>query len=138
MACEQVKHQDDIGSPLVLLIEDHPLLALTMKAALEEGGYQVIIATDGKSALQCLRDGLQPTALVTDIGLGDGADGSQLALCARRNNPLLPVVYISGDIHQESAEEPVRGGVMLQKPFSPDGLLSALFQAREASSINPH
>lgn len=88
----------------MLLVEDQPLLALVMQTALEDGGYRVVTANSGTSALEQLNEGLRPAALVTDIGLGSGPNGWQLANCARQLDQNLPVIFISGDTGERLEE----------------------------------
>jgi DNA-binding NtrC family response regulator len=114
------------GSPVVLLVEDEPLLAIMTQAALEEGGYDVVVATGGKKAMEWLNAGLRFWALVTDIRLGNGPNGWQLAQHARRSHPELPVVYVSGDAGEDCAERAVCGSVILQKPINTSQLLAAV------------
>jgi len=63
---------------------------------------------------------------VTDIRLGRGPDGWQLAQHARRRDPGLRVIYVSGDPDQDSTEYAVAGGVMLSKPLNVPQLLRAV------------
>lgn len=114
------------GSPIVLLVEDEPLLAIMTQAALEEGGYEVVVATDGRKAMEWLDAGLRFWALVTDIRLGNGPNGWQLAQHARRSRPELPIIYVSGDPGQDCSERAVCGSVVLQKPINTSRLLAAV------------
>ena len=74
---------------MILLVEDQPLLAMTTQCALKEAGYKVALATSGQQALEILAGGLTPAVLLTDIRLGRGLNGWQLALRAREHDPAL-------------------------------------------------
>ena len=112
---------------MILLVEDQPLLAMLAQCALEEAGYEVALATNGEDALEALNSGLRLTALVTDIRLGRGPDGWQVvAQQARRHDPALRVIYMSGDAEQDSTDCAVPGSVMLSKPLNIPHLLRAI------------
>jgi DNA-binding NtrC family response regulator len=65
-------------------------------------------------------------ALVTDIRLGDGNDGWQVARRARELRPLLPVVYMSGDSAVDHASQGVPHSIMVQKPFAAAQIVTAV------------
>ena len=112
---------------LLLLVEDEPLLRLASGDTLEEAGFAVAFACDGSQAIVALGNQDLPLAgLITDIRLGSGADGWEVARRAREINPLLPVVYITGD---SAADWPARGvpnSLILQKPFAEAQLVAAI------------
>lgn len=132
MSCERADERSQ-SATVVLLVEDQPLIALVAQSTLEEAGYRTVVVPDGSSALQQLEEGFRPSVLITDIRLGDGPDGWELAAHARKHDPQLPVVYMSGDSGQESSRA-VPGGMMLQKPVSATHLISAV----EASARPKH
>jgi len=63
----------------LLLVEDDELVRLTVAMTLEDLGFTVLEATTGEAALQQLKTGLDTDILVTDIDLGPGISGLQLA-----------------------------------------------------------
>lgn len=115
------------GRPIVLVVEDEPLIGLTIQESLEEAGYDVRLM---KSAVQALHefesaaDALN--ALVTDIRLQDEKDGWQIARRARELNPLLPVVYMSGDSAGDHTSQGVPDSIMVQKPFAAAQIVTAV------------
>lgn len=112
---------------LLLLVEDEPILRLASGAALEDGGFTVAFACEGAEAILTLSSQGPPIAgLITDIRLGSGPDGWEVARRAREANPLMPVVYITGD---SAADWPVHGvpnSLILQKPFADAQLITAI------------
>lgn len=116
------------GPAAVLLVEDEPLLAMTTQAALEDGGHEVVVASNAVKALELLEGGFRPSALITDIRLGTGKNGWQLAVEARSHDPQLPVIYVSGDSGGEGGEHAVGGSLRLRKPILVHQLLSAIAQ----------
>jgi len=79
--------------PAVLLVEDEPLLGELMTEALIDQGFEVHAAGDAGDALRHLVSGAEVDILFTDIDLGGGMDGAELAQLAREMRPKLPVVY---------------------------------------------
>jgi CheY-like chemotaxis protein len=112
--------------PLVLLVEDEPIILEVMQVVLEEGGFAVVAAQDGHQALAMLDGhGADFDGLVTDIRLPAGPDGWEIARAARRLAPL-PVFYITGDSAAYWDQHGVPGSHLLQKPFNPVRLCEML------------
>ena len=88
----------------ILVAEDEPLIALALQGNLEEGGYTIRVAASGREALLAL-ESAEPifVGLITDIRLGAGPDGWEVARRARELNPGLAIVYMSGDSAHEHA-----------------------------------
>jgi CheY-like chemotaxis protein len=108
-----------------------------MQDFLEDSGYEVEVAYDGHLALAYLSKETPLSVIVTDIRLGQGPNGWEVARHARAKEPDLPIVYVSGDCAHEFGQLGVPGSRMLQKPFQSAELLSALSKAiagRAASS----
>jgi DNA-binding response OmpR family regulator len=109
------------ASVLILLVEDEQLIALSVQDALEEGGYAVCAAASGTEAFS-----VQLSALVTDIRLGAGPDGWDVARHARELTPRLRIVYMSGDSSHEHSSRGVPDSLMIQKPFAPAQIVTAI------------
>jgi DNA-binding response OmpR family regulator len=107
----------------VLLVEDDELLGVLFELALCEAGYLVVRARNGADAMATLSAATPVDLLVTDIGLGDGADGWQVARRARARNPDMPVIYMTGARADEWMPQHVPMGVLLLKPFPIDQLV---------------
>jgi len=103
----------------LLVVEDDDIVRMLMVEVLDELGYTVIEAEDGKAALQVLANSSQPLELMmTDVGLPD-MRGDVLAGKARELRPLLPVLFASG--YADSINVP-EGMHLIGKPFSIDQL----------------
>jgi DNA-binding response OmpR family regulator len=116
--------------PVILVVEDDPLIHAIVEESLSEGGFEVAIASSGENAVDLLAasDG-KYRALVTDINLGtDGITGWDVARHAREINPSFPVVYMSGDSAEDWASQGVPNSIMLSKPFAPAQLVTAVSQ----------
>jgi CheY-like chemotaxis protein len=82
----------------ILAVDDEPDIARMLALMLRD--HKVVIATSGEDALDVLgasaRDHQPFDVLMTDIGLGAGMTGWELADRARETQPSLPVVLVSG------------------------------------------
>ena len=113
--------------PIVLVIEDEPLIGLSVEDALNGAGYDVRLMTDAMDALHELESAAENlSALVTDIRLQGGKDGWQVARRARELNPQLPVVYMSGDSAVDHTSQGVPKSIMVQKPCAAAQIVTAV------------
>jgi CheY-like chemotaxis protein len=119
----------------VLFVEDNVICAMETCEILRDCGYNVMEVHHAADALQVIDSQVQLSALVTDVDLGPGLDGFDVARAARRVHPHLPVVYISGAAAARHPAEGVPGSQFLAKPFHPHQVLEALDRAirREAA-----
>jgi CheY-like chemotaxis protein len=101
----------------ILFVEDEPLLGELIVDALTDRGFEVRVVSDARGALRYLLSGAKADVLFTDIELGQGMDGAQLAELVREMRPKLPVVYASGR-RGAATFRPVAGSIFLQKPYT--------------------
>jgi CheY-like chemotaxis protein len=112
--------------PPILVVDDEPLVRLVIVEALQEGGYNVIEADDGHSALEQIEQLAELRALITDIRVGGGPDGWELAHRAREKFAAIAVVYVTADSITEWPANGVPQSVVLQKPFANAEVLTAV------------
>jgi two-component system copper resistance phosphate regulon response regulator CusR len=110
----------------LLLVEDELDIQDFLKRSLEEAGYQVEAASDGKTAEQMAIDGAFDI-LIVDLGLPD-QDGITLILRLRQLGVRAPVMILSA---RRSVDDRVRGleqggDDYLTKPFALAELLARL------------
>ena len=67
------------SAPCLLLVDDDPLVRMVLTMGLQDKGYDVTEAATGEAAMVLLERGLQPMAVVSDIDLGQGCNGIELA-----------------------------------------------------------
>jgi DNA-binding NtrC family response regulator len=107
--------------------DDEALIRWVLQDALEDGGFATREAESGDEALALLdRHHSETSALVTDIRMGAGANGWDVAQHGRRLNPSLPVVYITGDSGAGWAQNAVANSILLNKPFTAIQILSSV------------
>jgi DNA-binding response OmpR family regulator len=112
---------------LILLAEDETLIAMSIQEALEDGGFGVRSVASGTAAMSALETGdPRPFGLITDVRLGDGPDGWDVARRAREIYTAIPVVYMSGDSAIDHTSQGVPDSLMVQKPFAAAQIVTAI------------
>jgi DNA-binding response OmpR family regulator len=119
--------------PTILVAEDDGLLHGLVEEALTDGGFEVAIAQSGEEAMTLLT-GLKGkyVALVTDIDLHGKINGWQIARRAREIDPQFPIVYMTGASADDWSAQGVPNSILLNKPFAPAQLVTAVSQLLNA------
>ena len=112
--------------PRILFVEDNRISSLLNCLVLREVGYDVIEAFCAEEALEIIDKHEPLSALITDINLGIGGDGFDVARHARAAYPRLPVVFISAAAAARFALEGVERSEFIDKPFHPARMMEAL------------
>lgn len=112
------------GTETILVVEDEDAVRTLVRVALEGQGYIVLPAAGGEEALALLQS--QPgrvDILVTDV-IMPRMSGRELAELARKAQPGLPVLYMSGYTDDALDRHGLDGAGdrFIQKPFTPLGL----------------
>jgi len=107
----------------VMVIDDEPLMRVTIQDALAAEGYEVSIAETGKKGVNLIKDH-QADILITDLKLPD-MDGIQVLKEAKSLNPTTQVILITAYGSVDSAVTAMKEGASdyLTKPFPMDELL---------------
>ena len=101
----------------LLLVEDDALVRMTVALMLEDDGFRVIEAEDSSAALRLVREGLAADVMVTDVDLGAGPSGLELADEMRHIRPSMGIVFITGRPASIGGRTLGPGEAMLPKPF---------------------
>lgn len=111
----------------ILVVDDEFLIQVILEDALEEAGHSVLVASTAADAIAILEADVDRLAgVITDIRLGIGATGWDVARRARELSPQLPILYISGDSQVDWLSLGVSGSQMVSKPFLPRKVISLL------------
>jgi DNA-binding response OmpR family regulator len=112
---------------LVLLAEDDPLIRLDAEEMLTGEGFEVLAVDSGEQAVAELdADAARFDAVVTDIRLGNGPSGWDVGRRARELIATMPVIYMTADSAKAWTSQGVPNSVLLQKPFVPAQLITAI------------
>jgi PAS domain S-box-containing protein len=112
----------------ILLVEDDEIMRSLTRQLLQEHGYIVVEADDGKSALEWAESHPQPIdLLLTDVVM-KRMSGPELVQRLHTSRPALKIVYMSGYTGELIAEREMlkRGITLLEKPFSRTALLNTI------------
>ena len=103
----------------VLVVEDEPLILLDIKTGLQAAGFEVVTAPNAAKAIATFDSTPDKfKGLITDIRLGTGQSGWEVAKHLRQTNSTLPVIYVSGDSAIHWRAEGVPESAMITKPFA--------------------
>ncbi|HMK73922.1 MAG TPA: response regulator [Myxococcaceae bacterium] len=116
--------------PRILVVDDNVELLSLLTHLFEDAGYEVVAASKGKQALELIR--AQPPALaLLDILLPD-VMGYAVAEALRRENPQVPVVFVTGVFkgskHALEGKSRHAAAAYFEKPFESKKLLEAVTQ----------
>ena len=104
--------------PKILVVDDERLLRNILKEALEEAGYAVVVAADGKAALEVAR-AESPDCILLDIMM-PGPDGYETCTALKADPKLaaIPVLLVSAttDLRVIDRAEQVGATTVLPKP----------------------
>ncbi len=110
----------------VLIAEDQGLIASLIEVTLIDEALQPTVVASGIEALAVLGEETPFQVLVTDIRMGPGPDGWDVAVQARERRPGIHVIYITGDSMDDWRAKGVPGSLLIAKPFFPDEILRAV------------
>lgn len=110
----------------ILLVEDDCLSNLALSHHLRDAGFEVEEAFSGLAALEAIRRE-PPHSLITDLDLGPGPDGFEVARYARWRRPLVQVIYISSEAPRLPAAF-CEDSRFFPKPYRPEEIVNALWR----------
>lgn len=121
---------------IVLLVDDEENVRESAREWLALSGFDVIAAPDAETALASLEP-IRCDVLITDVRM-PGMGGLALLAEARRRDPALPVILLTGHGDVPLAVEAMRGGAhdFLEKPYDADHLVAVLDRAVAQRRLN--
>ncbi|WCO01399.1 LytR/AlgR family response regulator transcription factor [Psychroserpens ponticola] len=124
----------------IYIVEDEPIIARTIKTALEQEGYTICgMANNGKEALYDI-DELQPDLVLLDITLKGTVDGITVAEKLQKTSNI-PYVFLTSLTDSETTERVklTKPAGFISKPFTIASLRNnieiALFKLNEDATI---
>lgn len=113
--------------PRILVAEDEPQVCDLLSDLIEDDGFEPRCVQTDRDAYAAIREERSFACMVVDVNLGRGTTGYDVARFARRIDPQLPIIYVSGETSEISYEvNGVPGSLFIAKPFTPDELLARL------------
>ncbi len=118
---------DQISVPVLLYVEDEPVIRLVMTGVLEEAGFELIVASNGEQALDILAAEYDRIdGLVTDVDLGRGPTGWMIARRARTLIARIPVLYASSVSQLDWLTNGVPLSRLVAKPYRPSRIIDMI------------
>lgn len=111
---------------LILVIQDEPVMAITLVSVLRSNGYEACAVIDPSDAVALCAD-LRPDLAIVDVMLGK-VNGIDLAVGLRQNVPGTKLLLLSAysEANDCAAAFELRPGGMSLKTISPDDLLGCV------------
>jgi CheY-like chemotaxis protein len=111
----------------VLVVDDEPLIAMALEAALEDAGYGVVTAANGRQGLERLAEAPRPDLVLTDMMMPvmSGAEMLQ-AMAADPDLAGIPAIVLSSLPEQTIRARADGAAAILRKPYTAEEVLGAI------------
>lgn len=118
----------NIGNTCILVVDDSPNSLKFLTDTLEETGAEVLVALNGKKALEVIKE-VTPDVILMDA-IMPGMDGFETCRCIKHNNAMLhvPVIFMTGLSETQHIVEGFQAGGVdyLVKPIASDELIARM------------
>ncbi|MDZ7761129.1 MAG: response regulator [Desulfovermiculus sp.] len=123
----------------VLIVDDSALIRQTIRAELENGGYEIMEAKDGLEAIVKVRSANPPDLITMDVNM-PAIDGFETCRRLRQEHPghhqlkendrHIPILFVTGRDSMENRKKGFELGAVdfISKPFAPGQLLTTVTQ----------
>lgn len=118
------------NKPGVLVVDDEHLIRVMVQLGLERSGFEVLLASNGREAIDLFRAHRKQIAVVLlDVRM-PGVDGVQTLNGLRELDGEIPACFMSGDTGAYEPDELLKHGAahVIAKPFRLDELARILQQ----------
>ena len=115
--------------PSILIADDEPSILQSLSGLLTDEGFEVLTADNGYEALKVI-DAEAPDLVILDIWM-PGIDGMETLKEIKKDNPVLPVIVITGHGNVETAVKATKLGAfdLIEKPLNIDKIIVAINNA---------
>lgn len=107
--------------PLILVVEDEPLVRLDVTLAFVDAGFSVIEVPDADEALELLQSRNSISLVFTDIELPGRLSGLDLAHLIKERWPDIPVLVTSGRVRLDQERDV---DMFFPKPYDTRAVIS--------------
>lgn len=107
--------RDDGPHPVVLVLQDEPILAMTMREFVEEAGCDALVVRTAEAAIRILEERTDIRVVFADLDVRGSMMGVKLAALIRDRWPPIELV-LTGALPPNLNHIPARG-VFCDKPF---------------------
>ncbi len=116
----------DKSNPIVLVVDDSPDSLGMINTALNQAGYTVLVALNGRQALDIVAQ-IQPNVVLMDAVM-PVMDGFECCREMRNSLPLTPIIFMTGlsDVEHIVKAFEHGGNDFITKPIKPEELLARI------------
>jgi two-component system, response regulator PdtaR len=115
-------NSDPISAPLVLVVDDEPVVCLLASDCLQEAGFRTLEAHTAQQAIDVMESGQEVDIVFSDIQM-PGMDGFELQRWVKLNRPRVKVLLASGVENVKAASGHMgQPRWLVFKPYSADEL----------------
>jgi CheY-like chemotaxis protein len=111
--------------PVVLVVEDDPLLRFNTADIVERAGYAAIEVANADEAIRVLEQRIDIRLIFTDVNMPGSMDGLKLAAMVRDRWPPVEIIITSGVLNPKASDLPERAR-FFPKPFAADLVTAAM------------
>ncbi len=119
-----------LSRPVVLLVEDEPLVRTLQVDILRDAGFWVVEAQDADEAFEVLKRRSDVKAVLTDVDMPGSIDGFEFARLVAQGWPDVGILVISGKAAPGPHDLPGSAS-FIAKPVRPAPLVAELKQVIE-------
>lgn len=125
--------------PIVLIVEDEPMLRMSLTDHLSDCGFSPVEACNAHEAIAILEHGVAIDVVFTDVKMPGSIDGFGLAKWIRENRPELAVFVASGFSGKlDIARELCAGEAFFTKPYDLDQVAAKIQEHLEVRRKPTH
>ncbi len=112
----------------ILLVEDETSIANFIKEGLEEEGFAVDVADNGKSGMQMAIDNMTEYDVILLDWMLPGVNGIEICRAVRKENNEIPVIFLTAKDTTDDAVFGLEAGAndYIRKPFAFEELLARI------------
>ncbi len=125
------------GNPQnILVVDDEPHMGSILRRILEAGGYRVTTASDGKTALELIKEN-KPDVVLLDLMM-PGMNGREVCRRVRDIAPTTRIIYFTGKVEFDASQLKGFGreaDAYITKPATSKKILSVISKVLEDSQI---
>ncbi len=116
----------------ILVVDDEALIAMALEAELEDAGYGVVTAANGRQALERLAEAPRPDLVLTDMMMPVMGGAEMLAaMAADPELAGIPVIVVSS-LPETAVRARANGAAaILRKPYTAEEVLGAIARVLE-------
>ena len=120
-----MKRRSILQAPVVLLVEDEPLVREFEIDVLQDAGFRVLEARTADEAFDMLRGRPDVRIVFTDVDMPGSLNGFEFSRLVHQGWPEVAILVSSGKMAPNDGDLP-EGAAFIAKPYRPDELVEQL------------